>query len=483
MDKKPTSKIAGFLKKLEHSAKRDKSQSHSKQDKRSSSKKMVNSSSKVKLKVRSPSERVLVALGMINSAEGGSPKVHRRNKSRKLSIEQKDYKSKRNLIRKDTSSGSHKACLVESHSEPQFTDRVVYEKTKPAEVPGSQTERPMNIVNNFSLKFNQQESSSDSKHYEIADLKLNLQMKKMEASSLNQEVLSLKNALKRLEQDNLRMRQSLDDANYQNEKTVQKCRYYKSLVELKNEEILNLDSKLKALQRQTNSKSTVQSDKMNLANWGNSFAEAVSRVSITDTNKKSPSVPLQSMGINLSASEKAALTKTFYDLYECSSLITPQQVHQALSLIPESSSPRSPKEDPCPTSPKSDPNSQIPSISLKTSILLTFIMKTVKDDFELKSEAIKSLASVHQHYTNKMNHKLIDFRKSMEVAEDIIAQYEARLGAQMFSPLRDHSRRPSEVSNDTEILDNYIDEEEFDRLQSHQLESVSLIYHSSESQK
>ena len=473
MKKSKTTKIAGFLKRLEDATKNDEG---TQKPEKTKSIQLSHSNSNLKLRVRNPSERALMALGIFNLGEL-SPKRSAVKTFVKSSSPKVNTRKQMSLIRKDTSDSSIKELLKESISQPHYTDR--YPKKTIPEFEGSQTERTMSVVNNFNLKFNQQSNDPEKYHFEVTDLKLKLQMKKIEVSSLSQEVKSLKNSVKRLEQDNLRLRQSLDDISYQQDKTQQKCDYYKSLVELKNAEISGLDTKFKGLQRQVKSQLNNQPGKKSLANWGNSMVQAVSGVSITKTDKINRGLPLEDLGIHLSDIQIQALNRTFYSLYEAKYCISSQQVQSALDVIPS-------------TAAVLAANSDIPNLLgkdgifnldlQKISILLTIIFKTIREDFELKREVHRSLASVHQHYVNKLNSRQQEYRDNMDIAEDLIAQYESRLADQSSSRV-EATRRTSAVSNDAELLDNYIDDEEFDRLQSHQLDSVSLIYHSSESHK
>lgn len=472
MKKSKTTKIAGFLKRLEDATKNDEG---TQKPEKSKSIHLSHSNSNLKLRVRNPSERALMALGIFNLGEL-SPKRSALKTLYKSSSPKVNTRKRMSLIRKDTSDSSIKELLKESISQPHYTDRVP-KKTIP-KFEGSQTERTMSVVNNFNLKFNQQSNDPEKHHFEVTDLKLKLQMKKIEVSSLSQEVKSLKSSVKRLEQDNLRLRQSLDDISYQQDKTQQKCGYYKSLVELKNAEISGLDTRFKGLQRQVKSQFNNQPVKKSLANWGNSMVQAVSGVSITKTDKINTGLPLENLGIHLSDKQIQALNRTFYSLYEAKYCISSQQVQSALDIIPSAAALAA--------------NSDIPNLAgkdgiqnldlQKISILLTIFFKTIRQDFELKREVHRSLASVHQHYVNKLNSRQQEYRDNMDIAEDLIAQFESRLADQ--SPTRvEAMRRTSAVSNDAELLDNYIDDEEFDRLQSHQLDSVSLIYHSCESHK
>lgn len=81
------------------------------------------------------------------------------------------------------------------------------------------------------------------------DLKLALKMKTAEANNLSATLAELKKTNHQIEMDNLQLRQSIDELNFELNQSEQKCAYYKSLSELKNDEIIHMSNKVNSLKK------------------------------------------------------------------------------------------------------------------------------------------------------------------------------------------------------------------------------------------
>lgn len=457
------SKLGCFLKKMQAISKT----ANEKQTPKRKGTNLTSTSSSINmLNGRTPSQRVLAALG-IGEDQWSRRSRRKTHSKRKSSLKPSELSPGRKAvsrsIKKQPTDSNYKH-LIESNSEAQISDRSSFNPTsRPKEFySGSVTERGMNIVNNFNVKFNPG-NSRESIQYEISDLKLNLQMKILEINTLNHEISTLKSSVKLLEQDNLQLRQTVDEFQYQLKKREQKSNYYKSLVEMKNGELSSMNNKIISLQKQIKASfSDSRSSNNVFADCGTSLIQPPA-----DGNHGLGSIDTELAEINVNEKERSQITNGFLDWFNKGKIVEADQVKGLIALI---SSPQSPKDV---TTDLAEAES-IVALYHKFAKVISIVLKTMQTDFVSRQELIKTSANIHHHYVTKMSMKQAEFQQSLGNAETLIRQYERMLGGQMA--FHTETSVQSQLSGETEHLENYIDEEEFYRLQNHELESVSLIY-------
>lgn len=86
-------------------------------------------------------------------------------------------------------------------------------------------------------------------------------MKTLEANTYCQSLQEAKKANQQLEMDNLKLRQNLDQLNFELNQSLQKHQYYKSLAELKNDEIIHMSNKVNNLKKKLKEVESRRKDK------------------------------------------------------------------------------------------------------------------------------------------------------------------------------------------------------------------------------
>lgn len=86
-------------------------------------------------------------------------------------------------------------------------------------------------------------------------------MKTLEANTYSQSLQEAKKINHQLEIENLKLRQNMDQLNFELNQSLQKHSYYKSLAELKNDEIINMSNKVNNLKKRLKDVETGRKDK------------------------------------------------------------------------------------------------------------------------------------------------------------------------------------------------------------------------------
>lgn len=461
------SKIGNFLKKIEECSIKNPRLSHVASKNNKDERSIPTSLSPSGNYKKSPSTKALVALGIL-SPEDITQLSRPSRKASKSKAGEKATDSR--VINKSSSSKTivrngrlflGRSTTTESLKEEpdQLTD-------------GSRTDRAMNVVNNFNVKINE-EGLNDKVNYEIADLKLDLQMKSLEISSLYQAAKDLKKINRRLEQDNLQLRQELEETNDKLTKAVQNWDYFKSLSQLKSDELVSLNAKVSQLKKQIISLGTDYKYQQSMSSWGNSLMKVISE----SKPELSNSSPFSTSGLSDStpaAKNKEQVKKLILEVESSGKSLTGEAVLFLADCIQQPSlSPAQKKEA------HTEDKAEFSLMAAKMAFLLNTYREVVKEDFVTRRELHKTTASIHQHYVTRMNMKQLEFQQQLSAQEKTIAKYRKLLSAQLDDPNLEVSG-PLESFCDDRLPSSYIDNEELDWLQNHDIEGVRLIYNKRE---
>lgn len=464
------SKIGNFLKRLEECSQKqakpiEKSVKNPKHEKALSI-----SQSLMALNVRTPSTKALLALGLL-PLEADKNRLSTRVVCRKGKADRSMHS--KSINRNNSSLISNEKALRNVDSAVKMgrsttRDNIV---PKPRHHPtGSQTERSLNVVNNFNVKINE-ESSSEKANYEIADLKLNLQMKALEASSLTQSVKELKKTNRRLEQDNLQLRQELEEMNDKLTSAQQNWEYYKSLSQLKSDELISLNTKVNQLKKQVSTLGGEDNFQQTISNWGTTLMKVIADARPESSNNISTQSTQQPDSLP-NPKNRDQLKKLIIEIESSSKAFTPEAISFLADLI-------DPTSFPALSQAKDQINplgSNQPQFLAKVALLLNIYREVVREEFVTRRELHKTTASIHQHYVTRMNAKQLEFHQQLANHEKTIAKYRMQLTSQLKTIEEEAADPHDPVISEDRYLDNYIDNAELDRLHNHDIESVSLIY-------
>lgn len=410
---------------------------------------MAVSQSLLSLNVRTPSTKALLALGILPLQEGEQKTS--RGQSRPTD---RDKSSRAKGINRHQSNKT----IITTSKDGLVTSRQ--NRGPDHQRVGSQTERSLNVVNNFNVKINE-EMPNEKMTYEIADLKLNLQMKTFEASTLSQTVKTLKKTNRKLEQDHLQLKQELEEMTDKLSKSQQNLEYFKSLSQLKSDELVNLNSKMSQLKKQVSSLASDDNYHQSISNWSTSLMKVIADAKQDSSVHHSLSNPVVGDQSPITKN-KEQLKKLILEIEVSGKAFTGEAVCFLADFIDQDS-----------VGPIKDQGQVVnqAGFASKIAFLLNSYREVIREDFVTRRELHKTTASIHQHYVTRMNARQQETSSQMASLEKTLSKYRKLLASRVEDDGEDAERE-----SDDRTLANYIDPTELDFLRSHDIEGVSLIY-------
>lgn len=460
---KTESKIASFLKRLEN-CRGGKPKADYKRKNDQLGKSMGISQSVATFEKRSPSVKTLLALGILNDTADNQKSSRQASRKLKKAVASREINRHNSNKVIETYHSNSRTTPKRQNIEEGFHKRI-----------GSQTERSMNVVNNFNVKITE-ENLSEKLNYEIADLKLNLQLKSFELTTLTQTAKNLKKTNRKLEQDNLQLKQEVDELGEKFTKVNQEREYYKSLSQLKSEELVSLNTKFSQMKKQIGSLSTEDLSRKSLSNWGSNLITTISEAKPESPRTGSLKSSILS-GDPMSQTNRDQLKKLLIEIEATGKVFTGEAISFLSAFIEN--------ED-------VEQSGSVPAC--KMAILMNTMREAFKEDSVTRKEMHKTTASIHQHYVTRMNLRQQEFLSELASKDQALANLRSILskfqgsqsvlgliGSGEGKPLDtlqevDEEGEGQDNHDDGRILASFVEPADLERLQNHDFAGLSLIY-------